>query len=534
MVWSELENDSNSYQEADKIAAHIVQYTRGRVLDLGSGPKKCWPHFINVDSCKDFNGQKIGNIDIVSDCKNLKLFGDESWDSIFSSHLLEHFDKKEVGTILKEWARILRPNGYLVLYLPSANLYPKVGKPGANKDHKWDIYPGDIEKILQEDTDCGWTQIEKEERQQRDEYSLFLVFKKRKDGKFVEKIWERNPEGKKRCLIIRYGAIGDQIQTSSVFPQIKAQGYHITYNTSAPADQVLMNDPHIDEWLIQDKDQVPNPELGPYWLQLEERYDKIVNFCESIEGGLLQMPGRLQHKYCEAARRKIFGTVNYIERMHDIAGVPFFPAPKFYPTTDEIEVAKKEYDSCKAPVIVWCLTGTSFHKTYPFVNTVVKWIIENTPAHIYLFGDKYIAKIMQDGILECLKEDKTDLSRVHPVCGLWDLRLSLTFACMADIAIGPETGIMNAVAMEPDVRKIIYLSHSSDTNLTRDWLNTKVLVPKNTTCYPCHMLHYGWETCNKIEKTQAAQCASDIPPEDIFKEVMDELIRASNKIKEAS
>src|SRR4051812_36021838 len=76
---------------------------------------------------------------------------------------------------------------------------------------------------------------------------------------FVHKfdIWQRNPGGKKRLLIVRFGAIGDQVQTASVLPLLKEQGYHVTYMTTPEAQQVLLHNPHIDDWIIQDKDQVP-------------------------------------------------------------------------------------------------------------------------------------------------------------------------------------------------------------------------------------------------------------------------------------
>ena len=234
------------------------------------------------------------------------------------------------------------------------------------------------------------------------------------------------------------------------------------------------------------------------------------------------------------ARQKIFGSVNYIERLHDIADVPFVPNPKFYATDGEIAIAKAERAKIAAPVIIWCLTGTSHHKTYPYLNVALKYIIEQTPAHVYLYGDKHIAKMLQDAIVATLEEDKVDLSRVHARCGDWDIRASLAFAQQADIVIGPETGVMNAVSHEEKVHKIIYLSHSSHTNLTRDWSNTAVLTPKNTKCYPCHLLHYNWDNCVKIESTAAAMCATDIKPEEIFKATMDELLRKAKTLDEAA
>lgn len=531
MVW--VAGDNYGFNESDKIAHLIVRYTRGHVLELGAGVRTAFPHFTGVDSGKATSGKKIDAVHVSADCRNLKLFGDESWDSVFSSHLLEHIAPEEVPNTLKEWARVLRPNGYLVLYVPSANYYPLMGTTGANIDHKWNIYPGDVERLLQEATTCGWTQLEKEERFAGNEYSLFLVFKKREDGKFVEDIWQRNPEGKKRALVVRFGAIGDSIQTSSILPGLKEQGYHVTWQAHAKTTPVVANDPHVDEWCLHDEDQVPNQELGPYWRALEERYDRIINLCESVEGGILTMPGKLQHSYSDESRKRVYGTVNYYDRMHDIAAVPRGCKTKFYPTKFEQKWAKEEKAKYNAPVIIWCLTGTSHHKTYPFVDSALRWMLTKTPAQIYLYGDKFAAKMLQDAVLECLIQDNVDISRLHPVCGHWNIRESLAFAQVADVVIGPETGVINAVAMEPEVAKIIYLSHSSHENLTRDWVNTTVLVPtaEECPCYPCLRLHYDWTFCNKVEKTGAALCASSIKPETIFKATVQALLRKAEQLK---
>ena len=527
-----IEGQNSGFCESDKIAHLIVRYTRGHVLELGAGMRKTWPHFTSVDSCVAANGARPTGIDIVQNCKDLSLFGDKSWDAVFSSHLLEHFDPKEVPQVLKEWTRVLREWGYLVLYVPSANLYPKAGTPGANDDHKWNIYPGDIERLLKQHTKCGWTQLEREERNQNDEYSHFLVFQKRNDGKFVEKIWNRNPDNKKRALIIRFGAIGDLMQSSSILDGLKEKDYHVTWLGHANNISVLKHDPRIDEFCLHDQDQVPNAELGPYWKALEERYDHIINLCESVEGGLLQMPGKLQHSYSDETRRKVYGVVNYLDRTADIADVKRGGKVKFFATDFEKQWAQKEKNKYAGPVVVWCLTGTSHHKTYPYVDTVVKWLIEKTPAIVYLYGDKYVAKPLQDAIIECLKRNKVPTNRVKGICGLWNIRESLSFAQIADVVIGPETGVMNAVCHEEKVAKVIYLSHSSHENLTRDWLNTTVLTPdiKDSPCYPCHRLHYDWTFCNKVESTGAALCASAIRPEIVFKATFDHLIKKAQEV----
>ena len=508
MVWSV---ETSQGFEQDKIAAHVVRYTRGKGLDLGCGQRKVWPHCIGMDDGKYGKGEA----DVIGDISDLSMFADKSMDFVFSSHALEDFEDDCVPILLKEWARVIKTDGYLVLYIPSANLYPKVGEPGANPLHKWNIFPGDICKHLLGATTSGWSLLENEERNQLNEYSLFEVYQKRDDGKFVAQVWERNPSGKKRALLIRYGAIGDQIMASSVLPLLKRKGYHITYNTTPSGQEIVKHDPHIDDFLIQDKDQVPNLQLGAYWGQLQERYDHIVNLCESVEGMLLTLPGRLTHAYPDESRRRLYGKRNYLEITHDIADVPYEFRPKFYPTDSERALAKFSRNQMNGPVICWAINGSSPHKVYPWTQVVTGWLMEKTPAHVVLLSDEGVGKQLREGILECLKKDGIDTKRVHSPS--WSIRDVLAFCQIADCVVGPETGPLNAVAFERNA-KVIYLSHSSHENLTRDWVNTRVLIPEQATapCFPCHRLHFTWEHCHQDEKTSAALCASAVSPERVF------------------
>jgi ADP-heptose:LPS heptosyltransferase len=112
--------------------------------------------------------------------------------------------------------------------------------------------------------------------------------------------------------------------------------------------------------------------------------------------------------------------------------------------------------------------------------------------------------------------------RVHKRSGVWEIRESMTFLEFADAVVGPETGIMNA-ASALDVPKVVFLSHSSDENLTRDWDNTIALWSHNTSCPgrgnneapACHQMHYNWGHCKNAlgpdgEKSGVAQCQYDI------------------------
>lgn len=506
-------------RESDKIAHLVVPYLQGKGLDVGCGPAKVWHRCIGVDSLKDYNGQRPPSVDIVCDAEKLELFKDASLDYVYSSHFLEH--TVDYKSVLKEWWRVIKSGGYLVLYLPHKKFYPNIGQEGGNPDHKHDFMPEDIVEAMKEIG--SWELIENEDRDRDNEYSFFQVYKKKQGkGRHIINIWQRNPKDKKRALVIRYGAIGDAIVVSSILPQLKKAGYYITFNCAPKTKEILKHDPHIDEWFVQEEDFVPNQHLGPYWkgLQHEERWDRIINLCESIEGGLLTLPDRLQHWYPEATRRKICN-VNYLERTHDIAAVPLEFNPRFYPSEEERRQAKKIINSIDGPIVAWVLRGSSVHKIYPYIHTAISWLAQKSNAHIFLMGDEREGKELEDGILKCLTEDHQDMSRIHPVCGKWAIRDTLTFVQYANCVVGPETGIINAVCME-DVRKVIYLSHSSPENLTKHWKNTIVLTPdtSKSPCYPCHRMIYGWESCNQDKTTNAALCASSIPQEAVFDAVM--------------
>jgi predicted SAM-dependent methyltransferase len=170
--------DARQGNEGYKIRWEIIQWTRGRGLDLGCGPQKTFPHFIGLDN--NIDAQLFGipaNPDIrVDTCENLSLFSSKSMDFVFSSHLLEHIPPENVTACLEEWMRVIRLNGYLVLYLPDKSLYPNVGQLGANKDHKWDP---DYESVVSfaEKVSRGWDLIDYQLRDNDNEYSGLYVFK---------------------------------------------------------------------------------------------------------------------------------------------------------------------------------------------------------------------------------------------------------------------------------------------------------------------------------------------------------------------
>ena len=172
MTWS-LDNSKNN--EAAKIRWEAVPYMRGRVLDIGCGPYKCFPHFIGID-----NGHHWGThgADVkVEDGGKLDLFATCSCDAVFSSHLLEHFDYDKVPNVLHEWMRVIKPGGHLMLYLPAEGDYPSVGHPHANADHRWNVSYDKLVAAM-EKVPASWDLVDYQDRHESDEYSHWFVFKK--------------------------------------------------------------------------------------------------------------------------------------------------------------------------------------------------------------------------------------------------------------------------------------------------------------------------------------------------------------------
>ena len=535
MTWNQTDPQGN---ESGKIVWELVKWTRGKGLDVGCGPNKGFPHMIGVDNGTDIHlfGHQFKPDVWVDDAKDLSLFATDSMDFVYSSHLLEHIPLADVPAALRDWMRVIKQDGYLVLYLPDETLYPKVGEPGANPDHKWNV---NYELVIELMKKAGhWDLLDWQRRDGGTEYSLFLVFQKKVSGHAFSCTKSR-PE--KTCGVVRYGAFGDLLQASSVFAGLKAQGYHITLYTSPPGHEVILHDPNIDEFYLQDKDQVPNQYLDQFWTYHSKKYDKWVNLSESVEGTLLSIPSRFMHKVPPTVRHSMMDR-NYLQFQHEVAGVPHKPQVKFYPLASEVEWAKRERKDWKQ-VLVWSLAGSSIHKVWPWVDNVVMGLLNEFPdLHVVTVGGPAAVLLEQgwfqtgeDGLaLKDAKGRRVETHpRVHPRSGDWSIRQTMAFAQTCDIVVGPETGVLNCVAHEA-MAKVVFLSHSSNENLTRDWDNTHVLYSANTVCpgrgnnevVACHQLHYTWEFCQrgKIEaeykgekQSVIAACQENITAEEAFK-----------------
>ena len=86
--------------------------TRTSHLHLGCGPKYL-PGFLNVD------GNPFNKIDLWLDVRNGLPFPSNSVNSIYSTHMFEHFYPDELTLLLQECVRVLKPGAGIRLIVPN-------------------------------------------------------------------------------------------------------------------------------------------------------------------------------------------------------------------------------------------------------------------------------------------------------------------------------------------------------------------------------------------------------------------------------
>lgn len=321
----------------------------------------------------------------------------------------------------------------------------------------------------------------------------------------------RDAKPQKTCAVLRYGGLGDALQAISILPWLKDEGYHITMYTVPSAWEVIQHDPHIDEVVLQDVDDIPNHELGEFWAYTAKKYDRFINLSESVERTLLAMPGTTNHGWSHAMRAKYLD-VNYMQFIHDIAGVPFPVHVKFYPTQAEWKWAIEEIERIGGKPIMWVLSGSAVHKVWPHMDEVIAAVLRVDPTYQFVLVGDADTKMLQQGLEE--------IAQVHCKAGEYSIRETMVLARVCDLVIGPETGVMNAIAYEHVPNKIVILSHSTIENLTRDWVNTTSLHAKHTPCYPCHQIHFDFKHCKEVEGIAA--CQRDISAETMITAILED------------
>jgi SAM-dependent methyltransferase len=87
----------------------------GLRLNLGCGPVAL-SGFVNVDALD------LPGVEVVADLGERLPFDDGSADLLYASHVLEHFPTGEVPRLLRDWRRVLREGGTVLIAVPDLDV----------------------------------------------------------------------------------------------------------------------------------------------------------------------------------------------------------------------------------------------------------------------------------------------------------------------------------------------------------------------------------------------------------------------------
>ena len=141
------------------------------LLNLGCGNKILPKPWINVDQAPRHGKAP----DFEADIRDLSMLDNDYADVVMAIHVIEHFYRWEIPAILKEWQRVLRPGGLIILECPDLmkaakhfingkpdqlTMWPFYGDP-KHKDpamcHRWGYTPQTLTQVLLE---AGFVNIE--------------------------------------------------------------------------------------------------------------------------------------------------------------------------------------------------------------------------------------------------------------------------------------------------------------------------------------------------------------------------------------
>lgn len=109
--------------ETSKHRDKIIKYCTGDGCDIGFGGDPITDAAVRIDFATPYASTGKAPVQLGGDCRNLKWFRNDVLDYVYSSHVLEDFPEHETGLVIREWVRVLKNGGKLILLLPDQQRY---------------------------------------------------------------------------------------------------------------------------------------------------------------------------------------------------------------------------------------------------------------------------------------------------------------------------------------------------------------------------------------------------------------------------
>ena len=90
---------------------------------------------INLKGWINIDARNADHVHILTDKITLDQFGDNSIGVIYLSHVLEHFDFKEVETLLSTFYRKLKSRGILLIAVPDFSSISEIYSPQSQEQY---------------------------------------------------------------------------------------------------------------------------------------------------------------------------------------------------------------------------------------------------------------------------------------------------------------------------------------------------------------------------------------------------------------
>lgn len=103
--------------ETEKYRHWFLPYTAGYGIDIGYGGDPLVPHAICFDMPQPYTSVGSAPQHLGGDARKLP-FKDGVLDWVYASHLIEDFTYVDQIPLVKEWLRVLKPGGRLLILAP--------------------------------------------------------------------------------------------------------------------------------------------------------------------------------------------------------------------------------------------------------------------------------------------------------------------------------------------------------------------------------------------------------------------------------